>query len=170
MVKLAAFNRQTINVHRAPVQLVTMLLTREDGYLLDDDKDRLDVTRVHGWLSKDAYWALGRELSRVELSIAASDAYGIYDAERKQVGFCRVVTDQSTFAYLCDVYIDPDHRGRGLGKWLVQNVRDVYADAGLRRFVLATSDAHEVYRAVGFTPLSKPDHWMELVFNSPRAA
>ena len=147
-----------------------MLLTREDGYLLDDDKDRLDVERVHGWLSKDAYWALGRELSRVEASIAASDDYGIYDTEREQVGFCRVVTDRSTFAYLCDVYIDPDHRGRGLGKWLVSNIRDVYADTGMRRFILATADAHEVYRAVGFTPLSNPDRWMEIEFNPPRAA
>jgi GNAT superfamily N-acetyltransferase len=147
-----------------------MHLTHEDGYLLSDDKDRLDVERVHRWLSKDAYWALGRELSRVQDSIAGSDSYGLYDTEHVQVGFCRVVTDQATFAWLCDVYIDPEHRGRGLGTWLVDQVREVYAATGMRRMLLATSDAHEVYRSVGFEPLSEPTRWMEIEFNPPRPA
>lgn len=147
-----------------------MHLMHKDGYLLSDDKDRLDVERVHRWLSKDAYWALGRELSRVQDSIAGSDSYGLYDAEHVQVGFCRVVTDQATFAWLCDVYIDPEHRGRGLGTWLVDQVREVYAATGMRRMILATSDAHEVYSSVGFAPLSEPTRWMEIEFNPPRPA
>jgi GNAT superfamily N-acetyltransferase len=147
-----------------------MLLTREDGYLLTDDKARLNVERVHEWLSKDAYWALGRELARVQDSIAGSDAYGIYDAQQAQVGFCRMVTDWATFGWLCDVYIDPEHRGRGLGTWMVDNVRAVYAATGMRRLLLATSDAHEVYRKVGFEPLAEPSRWMELEFNPPHPA
>lgn len=145
-----------------------MLLTREDGYVLTDEKERLNVERVHEWLSQDAYWALGRELSRVQDSIAGSDAYGIYDAEGTQAGFCRMVTDGATFGWLCDVYIDPEHRGRGLGTWMVDNVRAIYAETGMRRLLLATNDAHEVYRKVGFEPLAAPERWMELEFNPPR--
>jgi GNAT superfamily N-acetyltransferase len=141
-----------------------MLLTHDDGYLLTDDRDRLDVERVHRWLSEDAYWALGCELSRVRASIAGSDCYGIYDAALTQVGFCRVVTDQATFGWLCDVYLDPDHRGRGLGTWMVGQVCGVYAATGMRRLLLATSDAHEVYRKVGFAPLAEPSRWMEIEF------
>jgi GNAT superfamily N-acetyltransferase len=147
-----------------------MLLIREGGYLLTDDKDRLDVERVHRWLSEDAYWALGRELSRVRASIAGSDSYGIYDVDQVQVGFCRVVTDWATFGWLCDVYIDPNHRGRGLGTWMVENVRAVYAATGMRRLLLATNDAHEVYRQVGFELLAEPSRWMEIEFNPPRSA
>lgn len=147
-----------------------MLLTREDGYLLTDDRDRLDVTRVHRWLSEDAYWALGCELSRVRASIVGSDCYGIYDAAQAQVGFCRAVTDQATFGWLCDVYIDPDHRGLGLGTWMVAQVSAVYAATGMRRLLLATTDAHEVYRKVGFGPLAEPSRWMEIEFNVPRSA
>jgi GNAT superfamily N-acetyltransferase len=147
-----------------------MLLIREGGYLLTDDKDRLDVERVHRWLSEDAYWALGRELSRVRASIAGSDSYGIYDVDQMQVGFCRVVTDWATFGWLCDVYIDPNHRGRGLGTWMVENVRAVYAATGMRRLLLATNDAHEVYRQVGFELLAEPSRWMEIEFNPPRSA
>jgi GNAT superfamily N-acetyltransferase len=147
-----------------------MLLIREGGYLFTDDKDRLDVERVHRWLSEDAYWALGRELSRVRASIAGSDSYGIYDVDQVQVGFCRVVTDWATFGWLCDVYIDPNHRGRGLGTWMVENVRAVYAATGMRRLLLATNDAHEVYRQVGFELLAEPSRWMEIEFNPPRSA
>ncbi|HEV2637094.1 MAG TPA: GNAT family N-acetyltransferase [Actinocrinis sp.] len=147
-----------------------MLLTREDGYLLSDGKERVDVERVHAWLSKDAYWALGRELSRMQDAISGSDVYGIYDADQTQVGFCRVVTDRATFAWLCDVYIDPDHRGRGLGSWMVGQVREVYAATGMRRMLLATHDAHEVYRQFGFRELAVPGRWMEAEFNPPPAS
>ena len=147
-----------------------MHLTHKDGYLLSDDKSLLDVELVHRWLSKDAYWALGRELSRVQDSINGSDSYGIYDPQQALVGFCRVVTDRATFAWLCDVYIDPGHRGHGLGTWLVDQVRGVYAATGMRRMLLATNDAHEVYRAVGFEALAAPERWMEIEFNPPRRA
>jgi GNAT superfamily N-acetyltransferase len=146
-----------------------MLLTREDGCVLSDDKALLDVERVYEWLSKDAYWALGRDLPRVRASIEGSDAYGIYDADQVLVGFCRVVTDGATFSWLCDVYIDPEQRGRGLGTWMVDEVRAVYAATGMRRMLLATNDAHEVYRKVGFEPLAAPERWMEIEFNPPQA-
>jgi GNAT superfamily N-acetyltransferase len=136
----------------------------DDGYTLSDDKARLDVPRVTEWLSTDAYWALGRPRATVEASIAGSAAYGIYAPDGGQAGFCRVVTDGVTFGWLCDVYIDRAHRGKGLGHWMVEVVREVYRAAGLRRLVLATDDAHGVYAAAGFTPLPEPGKWMELAY------
>ena len=86
------------------------------------------------------------------------------------VGCPRMVTDHATFGWLCDVYLDPDHRGRGLGTWMVDEVCAVYATSGMRRLLVATSDAHEVYRRVGFGPLAEPSRWMEIGFNTPRLA
>jgi GNAT superfamily N-acetyltransferase len=141
-----------------------MLLTRDDGYLLTDGKARLDVELIHRWLSEDAYWALGIEFSRVQASIAASDCYGIHDPDQALVGITRVVTDGVTFGWLTDVYITPDHRGRGLGSWMVDQIRQVYAATGMRRLVLVTSDAHGVCQKAGFEPLAAPSRWMEAVF------
>jgi GNAT superfamily N-acetyltransferase len=142
-----------------------MHVIHTDGsYHLSDDKARLDVARVADWLATDAYWAIGRPRATVEASIAASDAYGVYTPDDSQVAFCRVVTDRATFGWLCDVYVDRAHRGRGIARWMVAAVRDEYAATGMRRLILATGDAHDVYAAVGFTPLVKPEIWMELAF------
>ena len=133
-----------------------------DGYEIDTDAGRIDVARVHHWLSTDAYWALGRSRETVERSVAASVSFGAYDRDGIQCGYARVVTDLATFAWLCDVYVAPEHRGRGLGKALAGAVRDHLAPHRLTRVVLATGDAHGLYAQVGFQPLDDPQKWMLL--------
>ncbi|MGR6316739.1 GNAT family N-acetyltransferase [Micromonospora soli] len=137
-------------------------LTRPDGYQISTDPARLDLDRVHHWLSTDAYWALGRGRDTVERAFAGSVGFGVYRPEDgRQVAVARAVTDGATFGWLCDVYVDRAERGRGLGTWLAGAVRDHLAELGVRRIVLATDDAHGVYAKVGFTPVAA-DRWMEL--------
>ena len=132
---------------------------RPDGYELSADRDRIDIPLVHRWLSTDAYWAIGRPLETTRAAVAGSDVYGIY-FDGAQVAVARVITDGALFAYLCDVYVDPAHRGRKLGSWLVGTLRDHYASRGLRRLLLATLDAHGVYAPHGFADV-EPGRWME---------
>jgi GNAT superfamily N-acetyltransferase len=132
-------------------------------YEISTDPARLDVPRIHRWLSTDAYWALGRTLAKQEAAIAGSLNFGAYHAESgEQHGYARVVTDRATFAWLCDVYVVPAARGQGLGTTLVAAARDHLAPFGLRRILLATHDAHGVYAKLGFEPLGNPDRWMAL--------
>ena len=136
-----------------------------EGFEMSDDPDRIDVGRVHHWLSTDAYWALGRPREKLESAIRGSLNFGVYEAfSGEQVAYARVVTDRATFAWLCDVYVDPAVRGKGLGTALVAAVRDHLLPYGLRRVLLATHDAHGVYAKLGFEPLAEPDRWMALVF------
>lgn len=122
-----------------------------DGYVLTTDKNRVDVDRVHRWLSQEAYWALGRPREVVEKSIDASWVWSVLGPDGDQVAFLRAVTDALTFAWICDVFVDPAHRGHGLATWAsAEAVADLRA-AGVDRLVLATSSAHAVYRRVGFT-------------------
>ena len=136
-----------------------------DGYEISTDPARLDVPRIHRWLSTDAYWALGRPRATTDAALAGSLNFGLYGPTGAQVGFARVVTDHATFAWLCDVYIDPASRALGLGTALVTAVRDHLVPSGLRRILLATHDAHGVYAKIGFEPLAEPERWMSL---SPR--
>ena len=130
---------------------------------ISDDPARLDVARVHRWLSTDAYWALGRTREHQERMIAGSLNFGAYEVDSgEQAAYARVVTDHASFAWICDVYVDPAARGHGLGRRLVAAVRDELAPLGVRRFLLATKDAHGVYAKLGFTPLDEPDMWMAL--------
>jgi GNAT superfamily N-acetyltransferase len=130
-------------------------------YHLSTDKAHLDIALIHTFLSKSAYWALGRPLALVQKSIEHSLCFGVYEAGQ-QVGFARVVTDYATFAWLCDVFILETHRGRGLSKWLVECVVAHPDLQHLRRFLLATRDAHELYhRYGGFQALRTPERWME---------
>ncbi|MFF5362278.1 GNAT family N-acetyltransferase [Streptomyces scabiei] len=134
------------------------------GYEMSDDPARLDVARVHHWLSTDAYWALGRPREKLERAIGGSLNLGVYEeGSGQQVAYARVVTDRATFAWLCDVYVDPSVRGKGLGTAMVAAVRDHLEPYGLRRILLATHDAHGVYAKLGFQPLAEPDRWMALV-------
>ncbi|WDZ86352.1 GNAT family N-acetyltransferase [Micromonospora cathayae] len=140
-----------------------LTITRADGYQLSTDPTRLDLDLVHRWLSTDAYWAMGRDRELVVRAFAGSIGYGVYrPGDGGQVGVARVVTDRATFGWLCDVYVDPAERGRGLGTWLADAVRDHLADLGVRRILLATNDAHDVYAKAGFTPLPEPARWMQL--------
>jgi len=135
-----------------------------DGYEISTDAARLDAARVHRWLSTDAYWALGRTREHQDRAIAGSLNFGVYDATSgEQVAYARAVTDLATFAWLCDVYVDPAARGKNLGTALVAAVRDHLEPCGLRRIMLATQDAHGVYEKVGFAALAEPDNWMALV-------
>ncbi|WP_441246816.1 GNAT family N-acetyltransferase [Kitasatospora sp. McL0602] len=134
-----------------------------DGYEISTDPARLDAALIHQWLSQDAYWAMGRTREKQDVAIESSLNYGVYDgASGAQVGYARLVTDRSTFAWLCDVYIAPAARGKGLGTALAAAVRDHLTTYGLRRVLLATADAHEVYAKVGFEPMAKPEKWMLL--------
>ncbi|MEV8594185.1 GNAT family N-acetyltransferase [Streptomyces sp. NPDC052012] len=137
-----------------------------EGYDISTDPDRIDAPRVHRWLSTDAYWALGRSRAKQDAAIAGSLNFGVYEAVTgEQVAYARVVTDRATFAWLCDVYVDPSVRGKGVGTALVAAVREELRPCGLRRILLATHDAHDVYAKLGFRPLDRPDHYMALAFD-----
>ncbi len=132
-----------------------------DPYAIDTDPGRLQVDVIHDYLANRSYWAKGRARETVETSIAHSLCFGLYEGDQ-QVGFARVVTDQATFGWLCDVFILESHRGRGLGKWLVETIFQHPVVSSLRRTLLATRDAHELYHTyAGFRPLESPGRMME---------
>lgn len=126
---------------------------------ISDDPGRLHPAAVLQLL-KDAYWAQGRSLETQQTALANSLNFGVYQNERL-IGHARVVTDGATFAWLCDVIIDPEFRGRGLGKQLVAHVVADPRVRSVRRFLLATRDAHGLYAQHGFEPLPQPDRWMQ---------
>ena len=134
---------------------------RKGDYEIDTDKRRLDIAAVHRFLSTESYWAQSRTLEQTLTAIENSQCFGVYKG-REQVGFARVVTDKATFAYVGDVFITEPHRGKGLSKWLMQVMVDQPDMQGLRRWLLATRDAHGLYEQFGFTALVHPDRWMEL--------
>ena len=124
-----------------------------DGYVLDDDRDRVDPAAVHRYLSDDSYWAAGRDYETVTALLRDSHTVvGLYH-EGAQVGFCRVVSDGRIVAYLADVYVLPEHRGRGLGVALVRHA--VVNGPTVRRWMLHTRDAHSLYAKFGFGPASE---------------
>jgi ribosomal protein S18 acetylase RimI-like enzyme len=125
------------------------------------DPDEIDVERVHRWLSDRSYWARGRTLEAHRRAMAASRNYGAYDvATGMQLGYARVITDEVTFAYLADVYVDDGARGAGIGKTLVEGVVADLEPLGLRRIALVTSTAHGLYEQYGFRVLDNPGDWM----------
>ncbi|MFF2810171.1 GNAT family N-acetyltransferase [Streptomyces sp. NPDC058000] len=139
-----------------------------DGYEISTDPDRLDSELVHHWLATDSYWALGRTREHHDRAIAGSLNFGLYEAgSGRQAAYARIVTDYVTFAWLCDVYVSRDDRGKGLGTALVEAVAEHLAPHGLARITLATKDAHGVYAKIGFRPLTAPDQWMTLGLLDP---
>jgi len=116
---------------------------------------------VHGFLTK-CYWAHGIPREVVARSIEHALCFGIYDGEGAQVGFARVISDFATIAYLGDVFVLEKHRGRGLGKWLMECIVQHPALQNLRRWILTTRDAHGLYSQFGFTPVTAPERYMEL--------
>jgi GNAT superfamily N-acetyltransferase len=129
-------------------------------YEISTDKTRLDLARIHRFLSTEAYWSPGVPREVVGRSIENSICFGVYSADGEQVGFARVVTDRATFAWLADVYIESEHRGDGLGKRLVATVLEHPELQGLRRWMLGTADAHELYRRFGFDGLNDVQRFM----------
>ena len=126
------------------------------------DLDDIDLDVVHRWLSEEAYWALGRSREVVEAAARASVNFGALDADGRLVGYARVVTDQVTFAWLCDVFVDPAARGLGAGKALAGAVVAAVRPMGLKRVMLATADAHALYRRFGFEGVTDPEKLMIL--------
>ena len=139
---------------------------RRDEYLISTDRERLNIQTIYEYLSKSSYWALGRSLERVRRSIENSLSFGVYFND-EQIGFARVVTDYATFAWLADVFILDQYRGRGLSKWLVEVIVGHPELQGLRRWLLATRDAHSLYRRYGFKDLEDPTRWMERFDDRP---
>ena len=136
-----------------------------EGYEISADPGRIDRERVHHWLSTDAYWALGRTREKQDRAIEGALNFGVYETvSGEQVAYARVITDRATFAWLCDVYVDPSVRGKSVGSALVAAVRDEMRQYGVRRILLATHDAHGVYAKLGFAQLERPEHWMALIF------
>jgi len=138
-----------------------------DQYLISTDPARLDPAAIHAYLSR-SYWAQNRPMEVVIRSLQHSLCFGVYHGS-VQIGLARVITDYATFAYLCDVYILETHQGQGLGKWLISVVTGYPPLQGLRRWSLATRDAHGLYAQYGFSPLSNADRWMEIFTPAPAA-
>lgn len=139
---------------------MTHLEYRKDNYFISNNPSKLDVDMIHAFLTQ-SYWAEGIPREIVARSIEHSLCFGLYDGER-QVGFARVISDYATFAYIGDVFILESHRGRGLSKWLMACIVSHPDLQGLRRVMLATRDAHGLYRQFGFVPLKQPERWMEI--------
>ncbi|PST82098.1 GNAT family N-acetyltransferase [Pedobacter yulinensis] len=134
---------------------------RENDYIFSDDQQLIDLLYVHQYLSKEAYWSADIPLSVVKKSINNSLCFGIY-RDNKQVGFARWITDKATFAYLCDVFVDQAHRGAGLSKKLMSFMIFHPDLQGLRRYMLATRDAHGLYEQFGFRSLENADQFMAI--------
>lgn len=131
-------------------------------YVIDSGVARMDLDRVHQWLSTDAFWALGRTRETVETAARHSLNFGAFTSDGTQVAYARVATDHATFAWLCDVYVDRDHRGHGLGTRLSEAVVATLRPMGLKRVLLSTLDAHDLYARVGFVTMPDPEKLMIL--------
>jgi GNAT superfamily N-acetyltransferase len=130
-------------------------------YEISADPARLDLDVIHRYLSEEAYWSPGVPREVVARAVANSLCFGIYANDGAQVGFARLVTDRATYAYVADVFVLTEHRGKGLSKRLMETIIAHPEVQGLRRWMLATRDAHELYARYGFTPVAKPDRLME---------
>jgi GNAT superfamily N-acetyltransferase len=131
----------------------------KDNLTLSTDPGRLDHDAICGFLSR-AYWADTRSRATIEHSLEHSLVFGVYDGQR-QVAMARLVTDCATFAWLCDVFVQEEYRGRGIGKWLMESMLAHPDLQGIRRWILTSRDARDLYSRYGYTPLHDPERWME---------
>ena len=129
-------------------------------FTISTDKQRLQLDTIHKFLSEESYWASDRSILQTRRAVENSLCFGMY-SPGGQIGFSRVVSDLATFAYLGDVFILKEFRGQGLSKWLMESIVSHPELQGLRRWILATRDAHGLYEQFGFGPLKFPDRWME---------
>lgn len=130
----------------------------KNNYLISTDKDKIDITYVHAFLTQ-SYWSPGVQKDVVKKAMKGSLCFGVYKNE-EQIGYARMVTDKTTFAYMADVFIDENYRGKGLGKWLIEMILAHPELQGLRRILLATKDAHKLYEQCGFTSINDPERYM----------
>ncbi len=133
---------------------------RKGNYIISTDKSKLEFKVIHGFLSS-SYWANKRKPEVTKRAIKNSLCFGVYH-NKSQIGFARVITDYATFAYLADVFILEEFRGRGLSKWLMEIILNYTEVQNLRRWFLATKDAHGLYKKFGFTSLKEPEKIMEV--------
>lgn len=134
----------------------------KNEYHLSEDKSKLDIELIHSYLSTETYWAKGRTLETVKKSVENSTCFGVY-FEKEQVAFARIITDCSVFAWITDVFVVKNHEGKGLGKKIMNAIMNHHELQGLRRWGLATKDAHGLYGQFGFHALEKPERFMEIV-------
>jgi GNAT superfamily N-acetyltransferase len=137
-----------------------ILETQKDGLTLSTDPKRLNIDTICDFLGQ-AYWADTRSRATIESSLKNSLVFAVYDGDR-QVALARVVSDYATFAWLCDVFVHSDFRGRGISKWLMKEILAHPDLQGLRRWILASTTARGLYSQFGFSPLQNPERWMEL--------
>ena len=131
------------------------------GYRFSDDSTEMDRPRIHRWLSTESYWALGRTRDLHDRAMDGSRNFGMFDVETgEQVAYARVITDGATFAWLCDVFVSGEVRGRGVGVALMQGITDGLEPLALKRMALVTADAHGLYEKFGFESLAEPERWM----------
>ena len=134
--------------------------TTKGEFTISTDKTLLQLDVIYRFLLEESYWSHGRTREQMERAIEHSLCFGIYQREQ-QIGFARVVSDFATFAYLGDVFVLEEFRGRGLSKWLMETIVEYPDLQGLRRWILATRDAHGLYEQYGFASLRFPERWME---------
>lgn len=133
---------------------------QQGKYTISTEREKLDIAVIHNFISTQSYWGVGRPVEVVQKSIENSLPFGIYHGD-ELVGFARIVTDYATFAWIADVFVLEEHRGKGLSKWLMEVILNHPELQGFRRWVLATKDAQELYRKYGFQELKRPERWME---------
>ena len=131
-----------------------------NGYSISTESSKMNVDVIYNYLSKESYWSKDIPKEVVQRAIENSLCFGVFFNE-EQIGFARIITDYATYGYLADVFIIEAHRGKGLSKLLMQVILDDPRLQGFRRILLATKDAHDLYKKFGFTELTKPDRWME---------
>lgn len=145
---------------------MTDLTIYKEEFCISTEKRKLDIDAIHEFLSTKAYWCLNIPKDKVQTANENSLCFGIYQ-DNKQIGFARIITDFSTIAYLGDVYILEEYRGRGLSKWLMEAIMSYPNLQGLRRWILLTVHAHELYRKFGWTDIADSTKWMELHNKNP---
>ncbi len=140
------------------------------GYFVSTDSDLLDFDFVFSYLAKESYWAKNIPIGTLKTALENSLCFGVYSAEKRQVGFGRVISDYATYGYLADVFIEPAHRGKGLSKLLMKQIMVHPRLQGLRRMSLMTRDAHELYRQFGWGASKTPEYYMEIRKENPYGA
>lgn len=136
---------------------------KDQTFLISAKSSKMQIERIHRYLSQDSYWAAHIPLEVVKRSVANSLCFGVFLSKGgEQIGFARMITDKATFAYLCDVYIEEAYRGLGLSVWLLDVIMSYPDLQNLRRYLLATVGAHGLYEKFGFEVTKNPERWMEI--------